>query len=110
MGSADSESRQGAGTAASVVSIGSALAVVGAVFAFWSALDRQSERMSDSVDAVHVSVSDVERTSQSTRDAVMTLSGKVDALAGSATRNIQYLEKLDERVRTLEMRRAPVDK
>ena len=98
---------RGSSSTASAVSIGSALTVVGAVLAFWAAANQQSERLADSVEDVRGSVSDVGRAAQSTRDAVMVLSGKVDALTGTSSRNATYFEKLDERVRALELRPTP---
>lgn len=89
---------------ASAVNIGSALAVVGAVLTFWVAADQQSSRLASQIDDVRDSVADGVRANQSTRDAVMKLTGKVDSVFSSTERNVQYLEKLDERLRALETR------
>lgn len=88
-----------------MINVGAAATVVATVLTFWLASSQQADRISGDVDRVADRVDQVVTTVQGTRDAVMTLSGKVDGLAGSIDRNTHFLESLDERVRSLETER-----
>lgn len=74
-----------------------AITVVVALLGFWNAANTQATRLAKSIDTVG-------RDAQSTRDAVMELTGKVDNLTSSAARNVDFNRQLDERVRALELR------